>query len=230
MEKSAPYRDSRYALLLQTKGSYMGKSTLGITDESKRLCQTLLNSEQPVPKVSLFDNDIFESVCENIENKNEARVIQDICRLIVPSAETLALRSKDLIHLAESVNEGWNNSIPLTGTRPQPDYSVGFNREAFTDDQLAKLSPCIIDFIVGDQSFFMATYYMYFPFLTCEAKCGAAALDIADGQNARSMTLARGPLSSFFAPWNARTKSTARSLPSLSRMIIGRCVYTATTR
>ncbi|KIV98499.1 uncharacterized protein PV09_09701 [Verruconis gallopava] len=36
----------------------------------------------------------------------------------------------------------------------------------------------------------MATYYIYFPFLTCEVKCGAAALDIADRQNAYSMTLA----------------------------------------
>ncbi|KAJ4286032.1 hypothetical protein N0V88_008147, partial [Collariella sp. IMI 366227] len=60
--------------------------------------------------------------------------------------------------LVESVNEGWNNSIPLTGTRPQPDYSVGFKRVAFTEDQIAKLSPFIGDFIAGDQSFFMATY------------------------------------------------------------------------
>jgi hypothetical protein len=36
----------------------------------------------------------------------------------------------------------------------------------------------------------MATYYMYFPFLACEVKCGAAALDVADRQNAHSMTLA----------------------------------------
>lgn len=36
----------------------------------------------------------------------------------------------------------------------------------------------------------MATYYMYFPFLTCEVKCDGAALDIADRQNAHSMTLA----------------------------------------
>lgn len=35
----------------------------------------------------------------------------------------------------------------------------------------------------------MATYYMYFPFLTCEVKCGAAALDIADRQNAHSTTV-----------------------------------------
>jgi hypothetical protein len=31
---------------------------------------------------------------------------------------------------------------------------------------------------------------MYFPFLTYEVKCGAAALDVADRQNAHSMTLA----------------------------------------
>jgi hypothetical protein len=31
---------------------------------------------------------------------------------------------------------------------------------------------------------------MYFPFLTCEVKCGAAALDVADRQNAHSTTVA----------------------------------------
>jgi hypothetical protein len=36
----------------------------------------------------------------------------------------------------------------------------------------------------------MATWQMYFPFLTCEVKCGATALDIADRQNAYSITLA----------------------------------------
>ncbi|UKZ74009.1 hypothetical protein TrVFT333_001663 [Trichoderma virens FT-333] len=36
----------------------------------------------------------------------------------------------------------------------------------------------------------MATYYMYFPFLTCEVKGEATALDVTDRQNAYSMTLA----------------------------------------
>jgi hypothetical protein len=36
-EKSAPYRDARYPLLLQTRGSYMDISELGITDTSKKL-------------------------------------------------------------------------------------------------------------------------------------------------------------------------------------------------
>jgi hypothetical protein len=117
--------------------------------------------------------------------------------LIVPSAETLAtFGAKHLETLIESVNEGWKNSIPVTKTRPQPNYSVGFRREAFTEDQLKRLEP----FVGGltDRSFFMATYYMYFPFLTCKVKCGAAALDIADRQNAHSMTMAvRGIIKLF---------------------------------
>ncbi|KAK3900113.1 hypothetical protein C8A05DRAFT_45977 [Staphylotrichum tortipilum] len=200
-EKSAPYRDPRYKTLLETKGSFMDKSELGIIDESKTLCQTLLETAQAEPQDSLFRSDIFESTCRKVEDRNEARVIRDITPLIVPPAEILCTYgASHLKHFIESVNEGWNNSDPVTSTRPQPDYSVGFRRDAFTEDQLAKLSPFIGDFIAGDRSLFMATYYMYFPFLTCEVKCGAAALDIADRQNAHSMTLAvRGIVELFRA-------------------------------
>lgn len=190
-EKSAPYRDPRYKTLLATKGSYMDEFDVGITEESKTTYYALLSSQQKTPNNSLFQDDLFKRTCRKVEDRNEARVIRDITPLVVPSAEILCIYgAKHLDILIESINEGWNNSIPLTGTRPQPDYSVGFKREAFTDSQLAKLSPCLGDFIAGDQSFFMATYYMYFPFLTCEVKYGAAALDIADRQNAHSMTLA----------------------------------------
>ena len=195
--KSAQYRDTRYTTLLAAKGSYMKKSDLGITDTSRTCCTTLLNSVQTVPEYSLFRDDIFEKTCGKIEDRNEARVIQDIGRLIVPSAETLATYgAKHLDHLIESVNEGWTGSIPVEGPRPQPDYSVGFRRSAFTDEQLNKLDPLIGS--VYDTSFFVATYRMYFPFLTCEVKCGAAALDIADRQNAHSMTVAlRGVVELF---------------------------------
>ncbi|KAF7853625.1 uncharacterized protein EAF02_011930 [Botrytis sinoallii] len=121
--------------------------------------------------------------------RNDTKVIQDIARLIVPSAQSLAIRGAERLKpLIESVNEGWNNSIALTKPRPQPDYAVGFKRTAFTEDQLKKIQPFIGGFL--ELSFFMGTYYMYFPFLTCEVKCGTAALDIADRQNAHSMTLA----------------------------------------
>jgi hypothetical protein len=103
--------------------------------------------------------------------------------LIVPSAETLAaFGAKQLQILVENINEGWNNAISITKARPQPDYSVGFGRGASTEDQLKRLEPFIGD--LSDTSFFVAAYGMYFPFLTCEAKCGAAALDVADRQGA----------------------------------------------
>jgi hypothetical protein len=188
-EKSAPYKHARYELLLKTKNSFMDESDLGITDKSKEEYQTLLDADQTVPKDSLFRDDLFKLTCRMIQNKNEARVIQDISLLVVPSAEILTTYgAKHLEILIESTNEGWNNSIPVTKPRPQPDYSVGFRREAFTDDQLNKLQPFVGE--LTDTSFFMATYYIYFPFLTSEVKCGAAALDIADRQNAHSMTLA----------------------------------------
>jgi hypothetical protein len=39
-------------------------------------------------------------------------------------------------------------------------------------------------------SYFMATWQMYFLFLTCKVKCSAAALNVIDRQNAHSITLA----------------------------------------
>lgn len=57
-----------------------------------------------------------------------------------------------------------------------------------TDEQLNKLDPLIRS--VHDTSLFVATYRIYFPFLTCEVKCSAAALDVADRQNAHSITCA----------------------------------------
>ncbi|KAI4159027.1 MAG: hypothetical protein LQ342_006928 [Letrouitia transgressa] len=143
-KKSAPYRNIRYATLLEGKGSYMYKSNLGIINRSKDLYRRLLELEQFVPKDSLFRNDLFEEACRKIEDRNEARVIQDIARLVVPSAETFATYgAKHLKHLIEGVNEGWTASIPLEGPQPQPDYSVGFRRSAFTDKQLKKLDPLV---------------------------------------------------------------------------------------
>ena len=195
--KSAPYQDARYESILEGHGSFMRRSELGVKDTSKADCRTLLETKQTYPADSLFCDEMFEEICETVRNKNEARIVRDISPLIVPSAETLAIReAKRPKLLIESVNEGWNNSDPITKTRPQPDYSVGFRKEAFTDEQLKRLEPFVGD--LTDASFFMATYYMYFPFLTCEVKCGTAALDVADRQNAHSMTMAvRGVVELF---------------------------------
>ncbi|KAL8830306.1 MAG: hypothetical protein Q9170_005789 [Blastenia crenularia] len=189
-EKSAPYRNASYSGLLESLGnSYMDDDELGITDESKSLYQVLLKTKYSTPIHSLFRDDIFHTVCRNLRDKNEARIILDIARLLAPSPEVLAAFGvKSLDVLAESVNEDWNNSIPITSTCPQPDFSVGFKRSMFSYDHLRKLQPLLGD--PSSLSYFRATHYMYFPFFTCEAKCGATGLDIADRQNSHSMTLA----------------------------------------
>ena len=169
----------------------MRKSALGITDKSRALCRTLLGKEQIVPQNTLFRDDLFDETCESVQERNEAIIVRDISTLVCPSAQVLRIFSaKHLNHLYESVNEGWNSAIAFEGTRPQPDYSVGFGRSAFTQEQLNKLKPFVGEPGYKALTYFMATTRMYFPFLTSEVNCGAAALDIADCQNAHSMTVA----------------------------------------
>ncbi|KAK5344351.1 hypothetical protein LTR61_011878, partial [Exophiala xenobiotica] len=91
-EKSAPYQNARYETVLATKDSFMGKYGQGTTNESKRLCEQLLDAQPTVPQDTMFSDEYFEETCEAIRNKNEARVIRDISLLIVPSAEALAIR------------------------------------------------------------------------------------------------------------------------------------------
>ncbi|KAH8691775.1 hypothetical protein GQ44DRAFT_744699 [Phaeosphaeriaceae sp. PMI808] len=161
-EKNAPYQDPRYKTLLETKGIFMNEDRKGPKKESKDLCRNLLAEDQDIPQISRFSDTIFKLTYRRIDSRNEAKLAN--------------FGAKHLECLVEAVNKGWNNSIPVTKTRPQPNYSIGFKRDAFTEDQLKKLAIFISNFIASDQSFFMATYYMYFPFLTCE--------------NAHSMTLA----------------------------------------
>ena len=161
------------------------------TDECKTLCKTLLNTEQTIPQDSLFNDDVFERICQSIQNRNEARVVRDLTPLLVPSAEILYLRgATQLRHLIETVNEIWIKSVSLVvnGPRPQPDFSVGLRQSAFTPDQLKKLKPLIGDW--RNTSSLMATDEMYFPFLTVEVKCGNEALNVADRQNAHSASVA----------------------------------------
>ena len=166
----------------------MDEHVLGIHKDSEDLCQRLLEKEQPTPTNSIFSDHVFKTACKRLQGKNEARIIKDLTPLIVPSAETLAtLGAEHLDIVAESVNEGWNRCVPVTSTRPQPDYAVGFGKAGFSEEQLCKLQPFLGG--VSDLSYFMATYYMYFPFLACEVKCGNG-LEVADRQNAHSMSVA----------------------------------------
>ncbi|KAK6330646.1 hypothetical protein TWF718_002843 [Orbilia javanica] len=188
--KNIGYDSARYDIILESGGVFMKPSPLGITEGSKATCKSLLSADQQVPVDSLFREDLFEITCEKLTGANEARVMRDITQLIVPSAETLAtFGSRHLDILSETCNAGWNSCIPFTTPRPQPDYAVGFKREAFTKAQFDTLLPFLGDFLC-DQACFMATYFMFFPFLSCEVKCSGQPLEIADRQNAHSMGVA----------------------------------------
>ncbi|ODA77878.1 hypothetical protein RJ55_06481 [Drechmeria coniospora] len=92
--------------------------------------------------------------------------------------------------LVEGVDEVWCNARPLTGPAPKLDYCVGFNRSAFTAQQLQKLQPLISNASSEAKSDCMATSRMLFPFLASEVKRGREALDEADNKNAHSLTIA----------------------------------------
>ncbi|PGH02269.1 hypothetical protein AJ80_08894 [Polytolypa hystricis UAMH7299] len=85
-------------------------------------------------------------------------------------------------NLTECANEGWDSSVSLDKaqpspqpllqalqhqpsrqfrlSQPQPDYAVGFARQAFTEGHLKKLAQFIGK--VGETSFFINTAFMYF--------------------------------------------------------------------
>jgi hypothetical protein len=54
-------------------------------DTSKTVYRSLLKAKQIVPEDSLFQDNLFDETYEIIQDRNEAKVIQDIARLIVPS-------------------------------------------------------------------------------------------------------------------------------------------------
>jgi hypothetical protein len=106
-EKNIAYNDARYETVFKTKGSFLSKYKESVTKESQNLCQTLLKIETDIPEGSLFRDNLFENTREKLRNRNKAKVIQNITRLIVPFTQHLAIRgAKHLKILIESVNEG----------------------------------------------------------------------------------------------------------------------------
>ena len=79
--------------------------------------------------------------------------------------------------------------IEFEDTLLQSDYSVGFERFAFTWEQLDKLKSFVSEFEFKFIIYFMITTRMYFLFFTCEMKCGVVVFDVVDRQNAQSMSV-----------------------------------------
>ncbi len=105
-KKIASYQTARYITLLENKESYMKKFKLDVTEMSLARCKTFLNSEQTVSKDSLFQDNLFQTTCDKVQNRNEAQVIRSIILYIVLSAENLkTLDATHLEHLIERINE-----------------------------------------------------------------------------------------------------------------------------
>ena len=107
-EKNPLVKSRRYEQILKSVDIYMSQPEphLRAIKVDKALCRELLNKEQSVFKDILFNDDLFEWTLEDISNRNEARVIQDIGRLIVPAPEEMTRReTTHLKHLIETVDE-----------------------------------------------------------------------------------------------------------------------------
>ena len=185
-KKYSVYKDVNYAVVLETKGSFMRPSKAGMVDEDKELCRRLLTHNQPIPYDVLFDDEHFERFHSNLRGRSEARVCVDLHPRIVPSVENLYINGREEFEgLIEGHNDSWVKSIPFYGPRPQPDHTFGFKWSNFTEQQRRKLN-----IEPTEKSFYTAREDIYFPFLTSEVKCGKQGLDLADRPNAHSMTIA----------------------------------------
>lgn len=183
-------RNPEYEKQLTIAGIYLEEDMATITEDDKNLCTSFLNANQPVPKVSLFQDSLFKSTASRYLHRSEAVVFRDITPLITPSAELLhVFGSTHLAHLREEINTIWTKCICLaSGPRPKPDFAVGLKSSAFTEIELKKLAP----YVGGSKEtcFVKVTNDIFFPFLTCEAKCGEVGLTVADRQNAHSASIA----------------------------------------
>lgn len=149
----------------------------------------LVDAKYEPPKNSLFEGNLFWKVLNAVRSRNEPRVVRDISPLLIPSAELLFMRGfSKLKDLTEEIQANWTKCVP------RPDFTVGFQSSAFTDDEMEKLryhsAPEKPTLFTGD---------LYFPFLICEVnvrsiiknyilclltcvtfKCGENGLNIAD--------------------------------------------------
>ncbi|KAI9670791.1 MAG: hypothetical protein M1817_003902 [Caeruleum heppii] len=188
---SAPYAASGYASRLQLMGIFLRDSPSGISEEDQRMCDHLLKDSVATPRHTMFDDETFIPFCERLECRSKLRVSLAIHNLLIAPAEDLFLRGQKACEwLVQGHNDSWNESHPICGPSPQPDQTVGFDLLAFNNTEQSKLRVDAYPFGVGGG--------IYFPFLTIEVKSGNVSLEVADKQNAHSMTIALRGLIELF--------------------------------
>lgn len=109
-----------------------------ISDDSKRhssRCQIR------APQEFSFEWDLFWKVLNSVSSRNEPRVVRDISPWLTPSAELLFMHCvSGPEDVTEEIQADWNKCVPLVGPLPRPDFTVGFQSSAFTDEEIEKLN------------------------------------------------------------------------------------------
>lgn len=178
----------KYEEVLAKAGIFMNahRRQAAASNACQQLCNDFLNSEYDTPDHSPFHGDLFWTALDRVRSRNEWRVRRDITPWITPSAELLYLRGCDnLEHLTEELDAEWTKCSSLAGPQPKPDFCVGLMSSAFTEEEILKLKS-----YTAPNRATLVTEHLYFPFLTCEVKCGEQALNRADRQNAHSGSIA----------------------------------------
>lgn len=184
--KSHAYKAVNYVTILETKGCFMRQSPAGPTSEDLALCQRLLHQPVETPPGTLFDDEFIEDFHDALRNRSEARLLVDLHRLLMPSAENLFIQGKkELKDVIDGYNDPWLKTEPIYGPKPQPDHARGLRWSTFSDGQRRKLG-----IKPDEKSLYAVREDMYFPYLTAEIKCGNQALEFADRQNMHSMCIA----------------------------------------
>lgn len=167
---------------------YMFEHREGVVEESLATFHRLFTFYFPLPTGTIFDDHAFERTCMRLATINAAALTRQIADLLVPSAEAAVdLGYPAFEHLTVSIGETWTHCISFNTFQPQPDFAVGFARDAFTMEQYQKLEQLIGGY--DDKSYFRGSASMYFPFLVCEVRGADETLDIAEQQNTHNAAL-----------------------------------------
>ena len=157
-----------------------------ISDNCRRLCNSILEADYPQPQGPLFQKDRLLKVLDQVQFRNEARVVRDITPIVVPSAELLFISDQPgLEHITEAMNAEWVQCDTLCGPRPKPDFVAGISPSAFTREEKEKLK---MNHTSACPNLFPEN--MYFPFLICEVKGSDRPIQEAERQAMHSASIA----------------------------------------
>lgn len=186
LTKNSIYRNPRYAMVMESKGSYMRQSDSGPLPSEQELYDELQKEVTQPPDDPLFEPQRLQKLRALLQERSELRICIDLHSRLVPSAEILSLLYPNKFeNLVEGHNDQWSDAIVFYEKKPQPDRTVAYRPSAFTDTERRKLG-----ITPGVASIFTTREGMMFPFFTSEVKCGKEALMVADHANINSMTIA----------------------------------------